>query len=172
VVVLHIVRNDLAVPTHRLSEYANGPNGWLMTTAFFAVGCGLIAMGVMFQGEREGRGSLASVCAFIGGAGMIVSGIFETSVSDSDELIHSRASAIAVVAVLTLALVHSNPFGRRVPDAAGTTLAVIALVLAAVSPALHNTRWTGLSQRALWFVLIAWLLRAVWNHRSFLLHPY
>jgi hypothetical protein len=45
----------------------------------------------------------------------------------------------------------------------------LALVLGAVSPILHETSWTGLSQRLLWLTLTGWLLVAAWQlgpHRS------
>jgi hypothetical protein len=45
VVSLHMV-SELDPVVRRLSEYATGPSGLLMTTAFFLVGVGLISSGV------------------------------------------------------------------------------------------------------------------------------
>jgi hypothetical membrane protein len=168
VAMLHILRTDLPPAAHRLSEYANGPHGWMMTASFVALGGGLLAMGVTLRtGRRTDKWALGvSALAFIAGAGTILSGIFPTGASDSEESIHSPASALAVVAVVALALAHSILSAHRrpwrTPDSTGTTLALIALALAALSPLLHNTRWTGLSQRVLWIVLLSWLLRANW----------
>ena len=172
VAILHLLRTDLPPVAHRLSEYANGSHGWMMAVAFSALGCGLIALGVLLRPEQR-ESPLAwtsSALAFLAGAGTIVSGIFRTNVSDASELVHSRASALASVALVVLCLAYSIPaaFHRSdaAPDTAGTVLALTAAILAAVSPLLHDTRLTGLSQRLLWIVLLAWLLRAAWNHPS------
>ena len=168
VVTLHILRTDISPAAGRLSEYANGPYGWMMTTSFVALGCGLIMMGVVLQSgrSREWRSWASPALAFSAGAATILSGIFPTEAPAADESIHSPASAVAVVAVVTLALAHSTrSAGRRsgwTRDPAGTGLALGAFVLAALSPVIHHTRWTGFGQRALWIVLATWLLRAAW----------
>jgi hypothetical protein len=169
VAILHIVRTDLPPASHRLSEYANGPHGWMMTMAFAALGCGLMALGVTLRTGR-GQGLIARVIpaiAFLAAVGTVLSGIFRTGISDTSEEIHSRASALAVVAVVFLALAHSMPTARSrtgaVHDPLGAGLALTAAALAAISPLLHETRWTGLSQRLLWIALITWLLRTAWH---------
>jgi hypothetical membrane protein len=168
VVNLHVLRTDLPPAAHRLSEYATGPHGWMMTTSFVALGCGLIALGVSLRSTSLwARNSWAiPALAFLAGSATILSGIFQTGASTTEESIHSFTSAIAVVAVVMLALAYSSRRARRrsssTPDAIGLTLAGIAFALAALSPLLHHTRWTGLGQRALWIVLIAWLLRTAW----------
>ena len=164
VATLHLLRTDLPPVGHRLSEYANGPFGWVMALAFAALGCGLIALGVSLRSERP-REPLAwtiPATAFLAGGGAIISGMFRTGVSDTSEIVHSRASAVATLALVVLCLVYSTRALLRSaahPDYVGTTLALIAATLAAISPLLHETRWTGLSQRLLWIALIAWLLR-------------
>ena len=45
IVSLHLLRPDFNPWTHRLSEYAIGPYGKLMTTAFLAACLGLLALG-------------------------------------------------------------------------------------------------------------------------------
>ncbi|MGH2734616.1 MAG: DUF998 domain-containing protein [Actinomycetota bacterium] len=163
VAILHFLRTDLEPGAHRLSEYANGPYGWMMAVAFVALGCGLVALAVALWAER-GQGSIYSWtvpgAALAAGVGAIVSGAFRTGISHASEVVHSRASALATVALVALALLYSLPAARR-PGAVhtlGTGLALIASGLAAISPLLHETRWTGLSQRLLWIALLAWLL--------------
>jgi hypothetical protein len=164
--MLHIVRSDLPPAAHRLSEYANGPYGWLMTMSFIALGCGLMAMTVIFGvGRRRDIVARAiPAAAFLAGVATIASGIFKTGASGDSEVLHSRASAVAVVAVVALALMHSRPLNRHQGhDLIGASLALVALGLVLMSPLLHHTRWTGLSQRLLWIVLLTWLLRAAWR---------
>lgn len=166
VAVLHVVRPDVPPLSHRLSEYAIGPYGWLMTTAFVALGCGLATLGLALPAERpSGTTWIVPATAFMAGAGMILSGVFRTGVSISSEAIHSRASISATVAVVGLALAHSIPAVRRwsdVPlDRVGTGLALTAAALAGLGPVLHDTDWSGLGQRLLWIALLTWLIRAL-----------
>jgi hypothetical protein len=42
-------------------------------------------------------------------------------------------------------------------------LASAAIVFGAISRILHETDWTGLSQRLLWLTLMGWLLVTVWQ---------
>ena len=39
----------------------------------------------------------------------------------------------------------------------------MGLVLGAVSPALHRSRWSGLSERLLWLTLLAWVIVAAFE---------
>lgn len=169
VALLHVLRTDLPPVGHRLSEYAIGPYGWMMIAAFAALGCGLLSLGLLLR-NRTGTDAVARsipAAALVAGVGMIASGAFKTGVSSASESIHSRASGLATVAVVAMALAYSLPRSRRraatFHDVAGAGLALGAAGLAAVSPLLHDTRWTGLSQRLLWAALIFWLLWAAWH---------
>ena len=168
VVTLHILRTDLRPAANRLSEYANGPYGWLMTTSFVALGCGLLSLGVLIRSERsrEWRSLANPVLALVAGAATILSGFFPIGPSTTDGSIHSPASAVAVVAVVALAMSHSILAASGGPgwkaERTGAALALIAFVLAALSPLIHHSRWTGFGQRALWIVVTVWLLRTAW----------
>jgi hypothetical protein len=107
---------------------------------------------------------IAAGAAFFAAGGTIVSAIFRTGISQATELIHSRASALAVLAVLVLTAAYTVALARHRMSAAASpvtiSLALVATALAAVAPVLHDTRWTGLSQRLLWAALLIWLLVA------------
>lgn len=94
----------------------------------------------------------------------------ETGGSATSETIHSRASAFATIAIVILALAYATPIALPqrpvVSDPVGKALAVVAVVLVGISTLLHETRWTGLGQRALWLVLIIWLVRTTWQEPS------
>jgi len=171
VAVLHIVHTDLSALSDRLSEYANGSYGWLMATAFIALASGIAALGIGLWTWR-GRDPKAWVIlstALLASVGTMLSGIFRTGGSDISETIHSRASAVAVVAIIALALTHSAPFARdnsgASSDPIGAAIAMLAAALVVIGPVLHHTRWTGLSQRLLWITLSTWLLRTAWLNR-------
>jgi len=171
VAVLHLVRTDLSPLSTRLSEYANGPFGWLMATAFVTLACGIAALGFgLWNGKgRDRRAWIILSASGLAAAGTMLSGMFRTGASDISETIHSRASAVAVMSIVALALVHSAPFARdksgAVSDPVGAGIALAAAVLVVISPVLHHTRWTGLSQRLLWIAVTIWLLRTAWLDR-------
>jgi drug/metabolite transporter (DMT)-like permease len=169
VAILHLVRVDLAPVGHRLSEYANGPHGWMMTTAFLTLGLGLVTLGIVLRVRiDESRVTwIIPLAAFIAGLGMVVAGLFRTGGSEDRELIHSRASALATVAIVVLALAFTFLPGRHksISDPLGIALAVAGTVFVGLSSFFHETRWTGLSQRILWLALLVWLLRTAWRVR-------
>ena len=171
VAILHIVRTDLSPLSDRLSEYANGSYGWLMATAFVALACGITALGIGIWAWRGGdrRAWIILSTALLASVGTILSALFRTGASDISETIHSRSSAVAVVSVVALALTHSAPFARdkygASSDPVGAGIALTAAALVVISPLLHHTRWTGLSQRLLWIAVTTWLLRTAWLDR-------
>jgi len=164
VVALHVLRPDLAPAGHRLSEYAIGSYGTVMTVAFVSIGAGLLALAspLARAGGRCSRLVPAAVVA--AGAGMVVAGMYRTDPSRSGvtaDAVHSRASAFATLALIGAALAWSVVRARRWDIT--TSLAVLAAVLGAASPFLHRSRWTGLSQRMLWLTLLAWLIMTAWR---------
>lgn len=171
VATLHFVRTDLPPLSHRLSEYANGPYGWVMATSFVALGCALAALAATWAGNsKEKNGWILPGTALLAAAGAVLSAVFETGGSAASESIHSRASAFATIAIVILALAYALPIALPqrpiVSDPVGKGLAGVAVILVGISSMLHETRWTGLGQRALWLVLIVWLLRTTWQEPS------
>lgn len=168
VLALHALRTDVPPVSERLSAYALGPYGWLMTVAFVALGCGLASLGFTLLTERpRGTTWLVPTLGIAAGVGMVLSALYETEVSASSEIVHSRASIAATIAVVGLVVAHSLPAARRWSrvgaDRTGIALAFAAVALLALAPVLHDTRWSGLGQRLLWAVLFAWLLRTLWR---------
>lgn len=54
--LLHILRTDLAPGWHVISEYANGPHGWLMTIAFAALATSCAATALAIAPYADGWG--------------------------------------------------------------------------------------------------------------------
>lgn len=163
VVALHLLRPDLGPAGHRISEYANGPYGYVMTAAFVSIGAGLLALGPALSqaGRRWSRAVAAAIVA--AGIGMVAAGIWRTDpdrVGATTDAIHSHASAAATLVLIAAALTWSVVV-RRLDVAAG--LAIAAAILGALSPALHRSGVTGVSQRLLWLTLLAWLILTAWR---------
>lgn len=171
VAVLHLVRTDLPPVSHRLSEYANGPYGWLMATTFAALSCALAALAWLWaESSKEKNGWILPGTALLAAVGAVLSALFETGGSATSEALHSRASAFATIAIVILALAYTMPTALPqcpvLTDRVGRALAIVAVVLVGLSSLLHETRWTGLGQRTLWSVLIIWLVRTIWREPS------
>ena len=158
VVSLHTV-SELDPIVRRLSEYATGPSGVLMTAAFFLVGVGLISSGGIFI--RSG-GVLPGVALVFAGIGMILAGIYPTDPDSATaaEEIHSTASAVATALVVFASLRVSFTGQRK--SATMRLVAGAALLLALASVVLHDTSVSGLSQRLLWMTLLWWVVLATW----------
>jgi hypothetical protein len=155
----------------RLSEYANGSYGAVMTVSFFTLGAGMVVLGLGMHlaGMSHGWSRVVPLALIAAGGGMVVSGLFPTDpvgAPTTTERVHSLASGSATVATIGAAVVASllSPAGRP-RRAIGPTgvLACAAIGLGAVSPVLHETDWTGLSQRLLWLTLMGWLLVTAWQ---------
>jgi hypothetical protein len=170
-VVLHVVRSELSPISDRLSEYANGPYGPVMTASFMAFGAAAVVLGVAMArvGATTGWARMVPLAIIAAGCGLIVSGVFPTDPTGAPtttETVHSLASGSASLALIAAAIT-SAVLGRachqRRPFEAATVLAWLALGLGAISPVLHGSRWTGLSQRLLWLALTAWLFVTAWQ---------
>jgi Protein of unknown function (DUF998) len=153
--VLHAVQSDLSPLSSRLSAYATGRAGWLMTAAFLLLAAGLAAFALQVWRTDVPVG----VLCLVGAVGLALSALFPTGVSAGAEQWHSPASAIATSATTLAVMLRTIHLGRR-GSALDAALAGSAAVLLVVSPALHETRWTGAGQRLLWAVLVVWLVRA------------
>ncbi|MET0458264.1 MAG: DUF998 domain-containing protein [Ilumatobacteraceae bacterium] len=177
IVALHLLRRDLNPAGHRISEYAIGPYGPLMAIAFVSIGVALVTLGVAVAAATVDRWSALVAATFtVAGLGMVASGIWRTDPGRSGattDAIHSAASAFATLALIVAALAWSvvlrRPDGRgrrgRRRFDVGAVLALLAAVLGALSPALHRSSWTGISQRLLWLTLLAWLMVTAWRLR-------
>lgn len=158
VIALHVLRTDLDPAAHRLSEYANGPYGHLMTVAFVALGGALLALaaGLRSRDQRQGLPQVTYALLAVSGTGMIVSGIFRTDPAEppsAAEILHSRASGTAFLALIVATVAWSWAARTARPRA----MALASVVTGGASVALHDTRWTGAGQRVLCLVLLAWL---------------
>ena len=169
--VLHVVRPELSPVGDRLSEYVNGSYGSIMTASFVTLGAGAIVLGLamLSTGMTTGWCRVVPLAVIVAGCGLIVSGVFPTDPTGAPttaERIHSLASGSASLALIAAAVVSTLTRRPGRPRGPAVVLAGLALGLGAISPVLHGSRWTGLSQRMLWLTLTTWLLVTAWHLRS------
>ncbi len=144
-----------------------------MTASFITLGAGTIALGLAMAstGTAGGWSRLVPLATVVAGCGLIVSGLFPTDPTGAPtrtETIHSVASGLASLALIGAAVAWALlPRARqpRKPISPADVLAGLALGLGAISPFLHGSRWTGLSQRLLWLTLMVWLFVTAWQLR-------
>jgi Protein of unknown function (DUF998) len=159
VVALHVIRPRVSPIERRLSEYALGPYGWLMDTAFATTAGGVTALAILLA-HSAGRPRFVPAALVVAAVALVVSAVFRLDATDkADEVIHRWASGTAAAAVVVAGVGWSvvgtgrqRPW-RRGPD---LVLAIVALGLVVLSPMLHETFLTGINQRLVWAALIAW----------------
>ena len=159
VVALHLIRRRVSPIERPLSEYALGPNGWLMDIAFATSAGGFTALAIFLAGSR-GRPRLVPAALVVAAVALVLSAVYRLDASDdTEDAIHRWASGAAAAAVVVAAVGWSVAgTGRRGPWRRGIDrpIAFLALALAMLGPALHDTLLTGIHQQLVWAALIAW----------------
>ena len=163
VAALHVVRPDLDPAQRRLSEYAVGASGWLMTLAFVAVAGGSWSLRRSIA-AWPGLGPVRVLLA-VAAVGMLASAAFETDVTTPAaprELVHSAVSSTAF-ASLVLAMLWTSTVARAaiawsIPRAVPDAVTAMAALGAVLGPIAHDGPWTGLVQRLTWLAVMVWLL--------------
>jgi hypothetical membrane protein len=172
VLLLHFAAGVQDWTRHYVSEFANGPTGWLFGVGLFgnAAGNALVAFGLFCLLPRGAVRAAATTLFLCAAAGLVLAGVFDTDppgvAMSAAGLVHrSAVSAAFAVGLLALAL-FSGAFAAR-PDwrlaarvstslTALAALASVALLLAflfgwrpglveriAVAPFLAWEFWAG-----------------------------
>ena len=167
-VALHVLRPDLGPAGHRISEYATGrtATSWRLASSASASGC---SPSVRRCRHHSGGSLVVAVAISAAGLAMVASGIWRTDpdrVGVTTDAIHSGVGHRDARADRRRRRGRPCPAGadRAVVDRAGG-LAVVAALFGALSPALHQSSWTGVSQRLLWLALLGWLVVTAWQLR-------
>ena len=159
VVALHVIRPRVSPIDRPLSEYALGRDDWLMDIAFATTAGAFIALAIFLAGSR-GRPRLVPAALVVAAVALVLSAVYRLDATDDTQrAIHRWASGAAAAAVVVAAVGWSVAgAGRRRPRrrAIDRPIALLALGLSMLSPALHDTFLTGIHQRLVWAALIAW----------------
>ncbi|MGH2775965.1 MAG: DUF998 domain-containing protein [Actinomycetota bacterium] len=168
VMLLPVFRGDIDPLRQVMSEYANGSHGPIMTLVFYAFGLSSLALAFRLRRAipRQGVAKPIPTLLTLAGVGLIAAGIFEVErplVPDTlEELIHSNASVVAFVLLITSMLLFSlmcrteaRWWTFRWPS---LTLAVAAAVAAMATPLTAETNWSGAVQRLLSVTILLWFL--------------
>jgi len=166
--LLHFLRPDYAPASNFISNYAVGPYGWIMTTWFLAMSCGLLTLVLAFAkgGMRSVVGWLGLALLFVASLGLVVSAIFPTDVrapSTRAGDIHYMSFLVNVGCMITATVLISASLGGmpRMRDFRQTSWMLTGLILVAFVVqflTLHKGMPYGLANRFFVIVLLIWLL--------------
>ncbi|HET9919410.1 MAG TPA: DUF998 domain-containing protein [Ktedonobacteraceae bacterium] len=182
VVILHLLRPDLNPVTHAVSNYAVGPFGFLMTSAFFMLALSEFALAQgLVRGLACSRRARVSVALLnLAAAGLVVTGLFHSDVNaprppaSTSALLHWTGAGISFLSLMISIFLLSGCFKD---DARWQSIyrlsygwgAGILLALAAYG-ALAMIDWTGIGERIYIATSILWLLFASLQLRTITLH--
>jgi len=167
--LVHIVRPDYTLVDHMISDYAVGPSGWIMTSAFLALsfGCLALAIGLLRDGPKSWLGRIGASLLMVAFVGLIVTALFptdlETAPSTQTGDIHTMSFLVNVVSIFvsTLCLAFSyggSPTWQRRRTPALIFAGMLAIAFVAQFLTLHRGAPYGITNRLFVAVLLAWLI--------------
>lgn len=174
---LHFLRPDYAPATNFISNYAVGRYGWIMTTWFLGMSCGLLtlAAGLYTNGLRSIVASLGIFLLIIAAIGLVVSAIFPTDApgapSTSSGAIHDMSFLVNVGSILIATVLLSVSFGahpvwRSYRRTAWILTSLIFIGFVVQFLTLHKGMPYGLANRFFVVVLFAWLFAVSFRLRA------
>ena len=175
--LLHFLRPDYAPATNFISNYAVGRYGWIMTTWFLAMSCGLLtlALGLYRNDLRSIAARLGLLLFVVASIGLVVSAIYPTDAPGSPSTrsghIHDMSFLVNVGSIFIATILLSASFGnhlawRSYRRTAWTLTALILLGFAVQFLTLHKGMPYGLANRFFVLVLFAWLFAVSFRLRA------
>jgi hypothetical protein len=179
VLAMHVLQPELEPLNVPMSAYVLGAYGSVMTTTFFVLCAGLLALGVgLIQALRRTRlTNVAVALTVIASAGFLIAGIFPTDwpppMRSRSSQLHGLGGAIAFPAVTVATVLfslkfRSDGYWRRVSVTAlalSTGLLVAfalfqGLIAAAISEGVEDRApdFLGLAQRIFFALLFGWMI--------------
>ena len=176
--LMHAIRPDYTIVDHMISDYAVGPTGWIMTTAFLslALGCMALAIGMFKDGPKSWLGRAGASLLIVAFMGLIVTALFPTDLETARATctgnIHTISFLVNVVSILVSTVCLSFSYGgsagwrdRRRPALIFSGLLAIAFIGQFLT--LHRGAPYGIANRLFVTILMAWLFaNSLWLKRA------
>lgn len=170
VIALHFLRPDYN-PLHRfVSEYAVGPFGWLMTSAFYGLSLGSLALTVaLYQGVvKGGRSWVGLLLLGVWSLGTFVAGVFKTDLIAAPETpegnLHSQASLLAFVSFILatfflLRFIGDTRWKSYYRFSFPLSIVILLSFLAFFWTIITGQALVGFTQRVFLAAVLVWLMR-------------
>lgn len=168
---LQIVRTDVDWTTHYVSDFVNGPIGWLFVVSALVHGVGNLSLGIGL-GRSLGKGTLRSwACGLLvaSATGILVAAVFPTDPANSPTTwvgtVHSSAVTLSFILELAALFLFAMAFARSRRWKPHARLSLALAVLAAGSLSvffllLVLEQLPGLGERIALIAFTAWELWA------------
>lgn len=172
VVALHVLRPELNPISHAVSNYAIGPFGFLMTSAFFTLALSEFALALgLARSLTTSRGALLSMLLLnLAGAGMVFTGIFPGDVKSlhppatTTAVIHWISASISFLSLMIATFLLSNCYKTDVRWQSFHHLAFVLAVTIVLALGMFGilaiAGWVGVGERIYIATSVLWLLLA------------
>lgn len=159
VVLLHVLRSDLAPTSHMISEYALGQWGWLQTLNFLALATGSAALASAARRSSVPTGTAATALLLLFATTTLLSAIFPTGSNSWQAQVHELVGVLGFLALMVAAFTTARSLRgsdwRRLRH--DSRLWGIAMVMTfPLVPVLGDTGM-GIGQRMFIASALAWL---------------
>ena len=148
--------------THYLSEFANGPRGWLFTTSSLLHGFGNMAIATGMASSSAGpvTRKLAGILLLAASAGILVAAAFRTdspaAIPTISGEIHRSAANMSFLLEFSAIVVFAPAFGLRVGRIASAALTAAAALGMMSFLILRELGLAGLGERLALLPFMAW----------------
>ena len=167
--LMHAIMPEYTIADHMISDYAVGPFGWIMTTAFLSLslGCLTLAIGLFQDGPKSWLGRIGASLLLVAFAGLIVTALFPTDLETAPTTrtgnIHTMSFLVNVLSIFISTLCLALSYGTSPAWRAHRTPALIfagllAIAFVAQFVTLHPGGLYGIANRLFVAVLMAWLI--------------
>jgi hypothetical protein len=183
IVVLHVLRSDLNPIQRPTSEYAVGPYGWLMTSAFFSmsVASWALVMG-LYQGvSQPARSRIGLGLMGLWGVGLLIAMLFPIDLDGAPQTlsgaIHGINGPLAFLSLTAGVIFVSRRFkydeAWRPVYRSALILSLVMLALFFATPVSIATEsgLAGLFQRVYLVTFVTWFVLTATRLRSMALGP-
>ena len=170
VIALHFLRADYDPVSRFVSEYAVGSYGFLMTSAFFGLSLGSLALvfGLYQEVSQSARSWIGLILLGIWGVAILIAEIFPTALKGApatpSDNIHALASLVSFLSLIPATILLSRRFKQ---DEKWRPFHRSALILSLVILGTFigfflkfETEFAGLNQRIFIATFLIWLLLA------------
>jgi hypothetical membrane protein len=185
VALLHVIEPQFDPTWRFVSEYSNGPHGWVMKLAFFVMAFGCAASIVAVRPHVQTKpAAMGLFCLGLAVVGLVMAGMFDQDPITSNAVtregnLHAIGALLGIPGFVLASLLLGMTLARhwtavRTPLILLSQLPWIAFVsmpvyMALVMPSAGGfgpTVWVGLINRLFLAAMCGWLLFIAWHARA------